>query len=1229
MYVINDNYESHFFYENNGNGTFARIEDAGLNCRSCSEGVACGDYDNDGFLDLYVANRNDRLNELYKNNGDGTFSRIDGIVITEERENSFGACWGDYDNDGDLDLFVSNTGNNSLYENTGSGDFVKVTEGDIVHDGGNTSGAKWADYDNDGYLELCAASQYPNLLYDNLLEGNNRIEIKCRGLSTCFNTGGSVYVTADIDGQAVTQMRVIPESCIAHFGLKNARTINEIIVVWPAGNRTVLHDVAVNQKIVIEETGEINRPILRDLGNQTIREGQTLEFTVSAIYADESVLRYSALNLPAGAVLDSVPGEFLWTPSYNAAGTYTVTFIVQDNRDLSKQDRKTIDITVVNVNSVPVAAAQSVSTNEDIQKAITLTGSDPDGSPLNYAIVTQPAHGTLSGALPNLTYTPNANYNGSDSFTFKVSDGTSDSVPAVVSVTINHVNDAPVAVDMPDLSIDEDRLLDILVQAEDADGDVLRYDFEQPHHGSIIAEIPGLPNLVYRPDPNYNGSDSFTFTATDTQGLISQPKTVNITVNRVNDAPVASSLNIETNEDESVDFLIGFSDPDGDRVWKLSLSGPSHGRFYVLDDGQTRYAPDRNYHGSDRYEYQAYDGTLRSENQTINITVRSVNDNPVMSDTNGPFEMHVGEGLNFRISASDQDGDNISFRMIDNPLGAVLNSSTGGFSWCPGMDEAGRNYNVTFIAEDGNRGEDRQTTEISVINRPPVLNPIRGETKCAGQTLRFTAEAVDPDGHRIIYSLDDAVKPAGASINSGNGRFRWLINGNQIGIHHIVVIASDGKGGEDRETFLVQVPNRNPVLESIGNKSIEVGSRLSFRVRGTDADGHSLNYTCSNLPAGAVFEPFGNAYKFTWTPSQDQAGIHQVTFTIDDGYGARDSETIQINVNNPPRINVSGVNLDIDGDNYRYVGEAGGAVNLHIDAVDADNDNLVYSIEGQPEGEGCIFRPAQDGQGYTFMFPAGDDDTGNYFVTFSVMDEHGAQDRKTVEIIVTATFYHINFEDPVYDKAVLGHGAERTRDDGFCEWSGNNAFLGFLDQRYGYARIFGPVSQGQTRGYARCHITRQAGGGIYRLNNFRMKFRFSAEESNFNGFSFYLIGKNRVNRTSTIINGWVNIFKLGDGSWRKEININNSGRQMPCEMPNNENGWFYIELNSFNYGSGRFNVVFTDMNNPGDLIQLNNLRFSSSYDRCVYLGIYTWSFRNDIQHNEICIDDLYFDWDYR
>ena len=131
---------------------------------------------------------------------------------------------------------------------------------------------------------------------------------------------------------------------------------------------------------------------------------------------------------------------------------------------------------------------------------------------LTYTIVTPPAHGTLSGTAPNLTYTPAANYNGPDSFTFKVNDGTVDSATATVSITVTPVNDAPVAI-AQSVTTAEDTAKASPWPAPMPKADALTYTIvAQPAHGTLSGTAP---NLTYTPAANYNGADSFTFKAND------------------------------------------------------------------------------------------------------------------------------------------------------------------------------------------------------------------------------------------------------------------------------------------------------------------------------------------------------------------------------------------------------------------------------------------------------------------------------------------------------------------------------------------------------------------------------------------------------------------------------------------------------------------------------------------------------------------------------------------
>jgi len=178
-------------------------------------------------------------------------------------------------------------------------------------------------------------------------------------------------------------------------------------------------------------------------------------------------------------------------------------------------------------NSAPVAASQSVAVTYQTAKAVTLSATDPNGDPLTYSVVAQPAHGTLSGTAPNLTYAPAAGYSGADSFTFRANDGQVASNLATVTIAISSPgNRAPIAVNKSVITPFQ-TAVPVVISATDADGNALTYTVvAQPTHGTLSGTAP---NLTYTPAAGYSGADSFTFKAND--GIVdSNVATASITV---------------------------------------------------------------------------------------------------------------------------------------------------------------------------------------------------------------------------------------------------------------------------------------------------------------------------------------------------------------------------------------------------------------------------------------------------------------------------------------------------------------------------------------------------------------------------------------------------------------------------------------------------------------------------------------------------------------------------
>ena len=398
------------------------------------------------------------------------------------------------------------------------------------------------------------------------------------------------------------------------------------------------------------------------------------------------------------------------THVYNAADVYTVTLTVTDTDGLYDSD--TSIITVTAVNDPPVADDQFVTTDEDTSIATTLTGSDPDGDPLTFSIVTNPSHGGLSGTPPGITYMPDLNFYGSDTFTFKANDGVADSAPATVSITVNPVNDAPVADDQS-VTTNQDTSIGITLTATDPDGDSLTYSIVSwPLNGVLTGTAPGV---TYTPNANYNGPDSFTFKANDGLGD-SNIATVSITVNPVNDLPVADDQSVTTDEDTAVSITLTATDPDDDTLTYSIVSWPSNGMLTGTAPSVT-YTPNANYNGPDSFTFKANDGAADSNTATVSITVIPVNDAPEITST--PVTTATEDALyTYDVDATDPDvGDVLTYSLITSPAGMTIDSGTGLIQWTPTNEQVGDN-DVTVQVEDVAGATDTQSFTVTVDAAP-------------------------------------------------------------------------------------------------------------------------------------------------------------------------------------------------------------------------------------------------------------------------------------------------------------------------------------------------------------------------------------------------------------------------------------------------------------------------------------------------------------------------------
>src|SRR5688572_13533533 len=274
LFVTNENGEKDDLYRNDLGGVFVKLTDPLITVDQFSTmSSSWGDIDNDGDLDLFLANDGSK-NQLFRNEGNFVFSRITTTDISKNTANSFSSAWADIDNDGDLDLFVTNAFKNgvrlknNLYLNDGTGHLTEVLDEVVVMDEGWSYGCAFGDYDNDGFQDLAVATtrfgsaDEPDYLYHNNGNVHHWLLISLEGTTSNRSAiGAKISVKAVVNDTAVWQMRDISSQSAycsqndmrAHFGLGNASIVDSLVIEWPSGIKQYRTGVLPDQILNIEE----------------------------------------------------------------------------------------------------------------------------------------------------------------------------------------------------------------------------------------------------------------------------------------------------------------------------------------------------------------------------------------------------------------------------------------------------------------------------------------------------------------------------------------------------------------------------------------------------------------------------------------------------------------------------------------------------------------------------------------------------------------------------------------------------------------------------------------------------------------------------------------------------------------------------------------------------------------------------------------------------------------
>jgi hypothetical protein len=407
-------------------------------------------------------------------------------------------------------------------------------------------------------------------------------------------------------------------------------------------------------------------------GVTSAAENAVYTYDADATDADaEDKLTFGLEIRPSGMAINANTGVVSWTPTFEQAGNHVVTVTVSDGLATVRQ---MYNVNVANVMAAPTADDQSVETEEDTPVSITLTGSDVDGTVTSY-VYAQASFGTVTGDAPNVVYTPNSNFHGVDSFTFIVTDNDGLTAKGTVTITVNDVSDAPTANDQT-VNTDEDTPVSITLTGSDTDGSVVSSSVvSNPTSGTYV-------NGVYTPNINFHGVDSFTFTVTDDEGLVSEEATVTINVASVNDAPTANGQTVMTDEDTPVSITLTGSDVDGEVV-SLDYTQPKSGS--VSGGNTVVYSPHQDFNGEDSFTFTVTDNSGAQSTATITVFVSPVND--AFRITSEPERSGTEDELySYQVEVEDPDGDVVNFVLLSGPSDMTM-SATGLLTWTPHKSE--------------------------------------------------------------------------------------------------------------------------------------------------------------------------------------------------------------------------------------------------------------------------------------------------------------------------------------------------------------------------------------------------------------------------------------------------------------------------------------------------------------------------------------------------------------
>lgn len=446
--------------------------------------------------------------------------------------------------------------------------------------------------------------------------------------------------------------------------------------------------------------------------------GVTIDVLANDFDADGDSIQITDVTQPSnGVTVVTAQNKIFYQPQSAFHGTNIFNYTITDGKGATSIGHVTVVVRALN--TAPVAKPQDIVMNRNNTKDIIYLGEDLDGDPLTFRIIQPPAHGDLF-SYPTLgSYVPLKGFSGTDSFSYKATDGFLESAEAIINITILDANNPPTVRPLA-VTTRVNQAANFSIDASDLDDDPITFELvELPKNGIVSG---ASSNYVYTPNLDYLGKDEFSIRVSD--GRDSTVSKISIQTTDKNTAPGANPKQIKTEPNTEISFALTGADAESDPLHFTLLGNPKHGSLTGSAPFLV-YHPDLNYLGPDRFFFTVNDSEFTSDPAPVTISVSVKNTVPFAADQTvvatalGPVAV--------KLNVKDAENDPLEAVILKGPRGGRLSGSGTNFIYTPGPGFTGADT-FSYKAWDGHNYGNEASVRIErniVQTPPPVFNGIQ------------------------------------------------------------------------------------------------------------------------------------------------------------------------------------------------------------------------------------------------------------------------------------------------------------------------------------------------------------------------------------------------------------------------------------------------------------------------------------------------------------------------